>query len=145
MDNVQEDSDLTKRRASGKMQTILVIDDDRDILALDRAILEMDGYSVITARCGADGLDVLNRTEKIDLILLDLCMDKMSGFGFLKELEKQKPQLLAKVPVVFVTGMASVPNSPAVGVINKPYEIDTFLYDVRTFIKGGVKSYGYLH
>ncbi len=64
---------------------ILVVDDDPDILDAITMILESQGYVVVTARDGVDGLATF-KAEKPDLMLLDLMMPKMDGFAVCKEL-----------------------------------------------------------
>jgi FixJ family two-component response regulator len=50
-------------------------------------------------------------------------------------LEKERPEIIENVPVVFVTGMGEVPESKAVGFIRKPTDMDKFLKAVHSFIK----------
>ncbi len=67
---------------SGKM---LVVDNDPDILDAVAMILESQGYEVVTARDGVEGLANL-KAEHPDLMILDLLMPKMDGFAVCKEL-----------------------------------------------------------
>ena len=108
-------------------QSILVIDDSSEMLTLQKAILEQDGFDVFTAQGGADALNVLSQIEDPSLILLDMQMEDMSGLDFLSKLEKEKPEILEHVPVVFLSGMEPPPASKAVGYIQKFPDIDIFL------------------
>jgi len=120
-----------------KQKSILVIDDNRDILFCDQIILERAGYEVSTAASGKEGLAVLAEGTVPDLILLDMRMLDMSGIEFLETLEKQKPEILENVPVVFLTNMDQVPESKASGFIRKDKSIESLLEDVDHFLKTG--------
>ncbi len=64
---------------------ILLVDDDPDILEAMSVVLTGHGYTVVTARDGREGLVKL-RSEKPDLMVLDLMMPKMDGFAVCEEL-----------------------------------------------------------
>ena len=81
-------------------KTILLVDDDRNLVALMGRKLEAEGYTVLTAADGRDGLTKA-RTGGPDLVLLDLVMPGMNGFEVLKGL-KASPET-AQVPVVMLT------------------------------------------
>ncbi len=82
-------------------RTVLVIEDDsatRDLLC--RSVSSV-GYNAEAAVNGQDGLDWLARNPAPDLILLDLMMPNLDGFGFLRELRKHRAY--DRLPVVIVT------------------------------------------
>ncbi len=116
-------------------KSILAIDDNAEQLYLNRLILESEGYEVFTALGGSEALSLLSEIKTPDLILLDLQMADMSGPDFLKILEEKKPEILEKVPVVFLTAMDEVPPSNAKGSIRKPIDLDKFTESVFRFIK----------
>jgi len=64
---------------------ILVVDDDKNIRRLLKAVLETEGYIVSTAENGEDALEFMDR-EVIDLVILDIMMPKMNGYEFTKVL-----------------------------------------------------------
>ena len=80
--------------------TILVIDDEVDILDLLEMILELEGYCVITAGDGNQGLQ-LAKTHRPDLILLDLMMPEMDGFEVVERLRQD--ERWKSIPIVVVT------------------------------------------
>ena len=123
-----------------KRKSVLVIDDDAALLELNKTILEMEDYEVFIALSGAAALSLLEKIAQPDLILLDMRMEDMSGPEFLLELEKNRPDIIESVQVVFVTGLEEVPASKAIGFIRKPYGIDTFLEAVHRFIEIGASS-----
>jgi DNA-binding response OmpR family regulator len=79
--------------------TILVIDDDPDIRADLRMILEDQGYRVITAPDGQSGLK-LALTERLDLIICDMMMPKMSGFIVLERVKQNEQK---SIPFIMLT------------------------------------------
>lgn len=78
-------------------QTILVVDDEPEIVKLVRAYLEAAGYRVVTAKDGREAL-VVTRHEKPDLIILDLTMPEMDGLEFTRRLRQEKD-----TPVIMLT------------------------------------------
>lgn len=77
--------------------TVLVIDDDEDIVTLMRDFLEADGYRVITASDGHEGLRAL-RENAVDCVLLDVMMPGPSGFEVLRTIRET-----SDVPVLFLS------------------------------------------
>jgi len=84
------------------MSVILCIDDDRDVRNLLGKILTDAGYAVITAEDGRQGLAEA-RKNKPDLILLDVMMPDIDGFGVCSQL--QVDQETAYIPVIFLTAL----------------------------------------
>src|SRR5436309_10874072 len=81
-------------------KTILLVDDDQEIVESMRAVLENKGYRILVARDGNSGLTVAER-ENPDLIVLDMMMPKKSGFLVLEKL-KGRPGGL--IPTIMITG-----------------------------------------
>ncbi|WP_319405331.1 response regulator [uncultured Desulfosarcina sp.] len=82
-----------------KQVNILVIDDDADVCKLMSRLLEPQGYRVITATTGEEGL-LHVQNDSVNLALLDLEMPVMSGPEFIRELRKNHKD----IPVIVVTG-----------------------------------------
>jgi DNA-binding response OmpR family regulator len=78
-------------------QTVLVVDDEPEIVKLVRAYLEAAGYRVVTAKDGREAL-LVTRHEKPDLIILDLTMPEMDGLEFTRRLRQEK-----NTPVIMLT------------------------------------------
>jgi DNA-binding response OmpR family regulator len=83
-----------------QQRTILLVDDDHEIIESMRTILENKGYRVLVARDGNSGLMVAER-ENPDLLILDMMMPKKSGFLVLEKL-KSRPGGL--IPTIMITG-----------------------------------------
>ncbi|MFQ3381585.1 two-component system response regulator GlrR, partial [Escherichia coli] len=82
--------------------------DDPGLLKLLGLRLTSEGYSVVTAESGAEGLRVLNR-EKVDLVISDLRMDEMDGMQLFAEIQKVQPGM----PVIILTAHGSIPDAVA--------------------------------
>jgi PAS domain S-box-containing protein len=90
------------RKSSSRKPTVLVIDDDRAATDLIQVILENEGYRVLKAYQGTDGIEMAAR-ERPDLIILDLIMPETSGFNVAYQL-KQIPATRA-IPIIILTSM----------------------------------------
>lgn len=82
---------------------ILVCDDERHIVRLIQVNLEQQGYNVVTAYDGKEGLEKV-QSEKPDLLVLDVMMPYMDGFEVLKNLRRE-PETEA-LPVIMLTAKA---------------------------------------
>jgi two-component system chemotaxis sensor kinase CheA len=87
-----------KTRAAG----ILVVDDSITSRSLERSILEAHGYRVRTAVDGVEALELL-RAEKADLIVTDIQMPRLDGFGFVEALKADSG--LKGIPVIIVSSL----------------------------------------
>ena len=113
-------------------KTILIVDDERVIREALQQVLELEGYTVLTAANGKEALDVLKHTALPSLILLDLMMPVMTGWDFLAA--KEADAELAPIPVLVITaaGAAAQTIAPRVsGLVNKPFEVDLLLEQIR--------------
>ncbi len=91
------------------VDTVLLVDDDEQMLYLNEAFLSAEGYRVLKASDGDEAQELLrNTTEEIATIVLDWTMPRMSGIDLLKWV-KQQPNL-EQIPVVMFTGMANPEN-----------------------------------
>lgn len=110
--------------------SILIIEDEKDILDSLREVLDFEGYKVFCARNGQEALESLDKIPTPNLILLDMLMPKMNG----KEFRKAQLRIprLAKIPVVVM----SADNTPAtsfadinssINYLKKPLDIDDLL------------------
>lgn len=90
---------MTQRGA----KKILIVEDERDILQLVKMYLEKEGFHTLTAATGSEGLK-LARTEKPDLLILDLMLPEMDGLEVCKRL-RSAPET-AMVPIIMLTAKA---------------------------------------
>jgi CheY-like chemotaxis protein len=117
---------------------ILVVDDDENILSLERTILEQKGFDVTAAAGGAEALKLL-AGQVFDLVLLDVMMPEIDGFTVCRKI-KEDPRL-KDVPVIFLTAkgggeaLAEGFESGAVMYINKPFTANKLLTIVNTMLE----------
>jgi CheY-like chemotaxis protein len=84
---------------------ILVVDDDPDIIKAATRVLESQGYQVISALNGEECLERIREGEP-DLIILDLLMPKLDGFGVCRELRENAEYAdYAGIPVLIATAV----------------------------------------
>ena len=117
-------------------KTILIVEDEEAVRELEKFILEQQGYDVMEAR---DGLEGLAKAEfrRPDLILLDLMMPDVSGGRMYDEM-KEHPTT-SGIPIVVVTGKPDAHEmfDDQIGpddVIMKPFDADTLLGRIRHHI-----------
>src|SRR5579863_8544168 len=72
---------------------ILLVDDDPSIVTLVSAILEMNGYDVVSASNGAQALNIAQKDERIGLVLSDVVMPGMTGVQLCECLKALRPNL----------------------------------------------------
>lgn len=113
-------------------RTILVVDDDHEILHAIRAMLESKGYRVITANDGNAGINVAER-ERPDMVIVDMMMPKKSGFLVLERLKKN-PQPPRIIMITANEGGRHRAYAEMLGVddyIRKPFAMDKLLESVK--------------
>lgn len=85
------------------METILIVDDEKNYLTILSAILEDEGFEVLTAQGGQEALEI-HKTSDLDLILTDMKMPLMDGIQLLENLKSVDPDL----PVIMMTAHGTV-------------------------------------
>jgi two-component system, OmpR family, copper resistance phosphate regulon response regulator CusR len=122
---------------------ILVIEDEPRILAFLAHGLEAEGFSVVGAKDGEEGLR-LARELPCDLVLLDLLLPKLDGLSVLRELE----QAQCGVPVVIVSARADVSTKlrgfgfGARDYLTKPFSFDELLARIRVHLGPALRENG---
>ena len=118
--------------------TILLVDDEKDILELLKYNLEKEGYRVLTASNGRQAVGLDN--SKTDLIVLDVMMPELDGWETCRSLRKNPDT--AHIPVIFLTAKDSEIDE-VVGLelgaddyITKPVKVRTFIARVKKALRG---------
>lgn len=119
---------------TSKKKTILLIEDDMDVLGMMVRHLEHQGYNVITAGDGMEGLKKLE-SEDYDLVITDIVMPYVSGVGVVAAIKSKKPH----IPVIAVTGYGKEPEAAAMEknadmVLAKPVKISVLNEYVRELL-----------
>ena len=94
---------------AAEQKKILIVDDEPDVVAYLEMLLKDHGYETVSAGNGEDGLEQL-RSQRPDLVTLDISMPRTSGVRFYKEV-KSDPDL-ASVPIVIVTAVTGYAGDP---------------------------------
>jgi len=114
------------------METILIVEDKESMARMLKDTLESEGYRVISANNGVEGMKYL-KDSRIDLVLTDLKLPEKDGLEVLK-LSKEENQM---VPVIVMTAFGSVETAVhamkegAFDFITKPFDIDHLLMLIR--------------
>lgn len=123
---------------NGKMETILVIEDNEEVRHLTKEMLKTLGYNIMVANDGLEGIDVfIKNKDSIDLIILDSIMPKKNGNDVFAQIRIHKPH----VPVIFITGNNpdKIQYSPMedknMEIIQKPCGIETLSKKLRKFLE----------
>jgi DNA-binding response OmpR family regulator len=117
---------------------VLLVDDDAEIIESLRLALEANGYEVLVARDGNQGLALTER-ENPDLVILDMMMPKRSGFLVLERLRRTQE---VSPPVIMITaneGNRHKAYAEMLGVdeyLRKPFPMDKLLESVKRLVGG---------
>jgi DNA-binding response OmpR family regulator len=126
-------------------KTVLLVDDDAEIVQGMRVVLESRGYRVLTANDGNAGL-ALAEKEQPDLVIVDMMMPKKSGFIVLEKLKSRKESAPRVVMITANEGSRHRAYAELLGVdeyIRKPFGMDQLLDTVQRLCPledGGNKS-----
>ncbi|HEY0724320.1 MAG TPA: response regulator [Pyrinomonadaceae bacterium] len=124
----------------GKLELILLVDDDEEILTIASHILTYEGYKVVAAKNGFDALKIYGHLGgKIRLVILDFFLPVMDGDAIFDELRALNP----RIDVVLSSGFAEQSKLNAMlaqglrGFIPKPYTSEKLLEQVRSTLDAG--------
>ncbi|MCC7476312.1 MAG: response regulator [Pirellulales bacterium] len=119
---------------SGKR--ILLVDDDAEIIESLRLALEANGYTVLVARDGNQGL-ALSERENPDLVILDMMMPKRSGFLVLEKMRRTRDTPMRVIMITANEGTRHKAYAEMLGVddyIRKPFPMDRLIDSVQRLI-----------
>jgi DNA-binding response OmpR family regulator len=117
---------------------ILIVDDEPDAVLMLTMRLEANGYAVISAADGEKGLEKA-RSEKPDLILLDVMMPKIDGYQVCRLLKFDKN--FRHIPIIMITARTQdedkkvARDTGADAYITKPYEAKELLATIKNLLK----------
>lgn len=114
------------------MPSILIVDDERGVVELLRNRLQAVGYTVHVAFDGQQGLEAA-RTQKPDLIILDIMMPQMDGYSFVQEM-RLDPHLI-HTPIIVTTAKTHLQDlfkeSGVRHYLVKPFDAETLMRAVQ--------------
>ncbi len=114
------------------METILVVDDEKNYLLVLSAVLEEEGYEVLTTVSGLEALEI-QKSSDIDLVLTDMKMPGMDGIELLERVKERDPDL----PVILMTAHGTVDKAVeamqkgAYTYVLKPFDNDRLILYVK--------------
>ena len=116
-------------------QTILVVDDEKEILTFIKEMLENEGYSVTLCDNGNEAIHYYSKNQhKVDIVVLDMIMPELSGTQIFETLRK----INKKARVIIMTGFAidketnEVLKKGAFSILKKPFTRLKLLHHVQT-------------
>ena len=125
--------------------SVLVVDDDPTILATVADALDLEGYPVLTAANGQEALDALDRAERASrprLVLLDMRMPVLDGWGFVRALRERRLNLAVVVMTAASDARRWAREIEAQAVLPKPFELDDLLDAVKQLCSAEQASSG---
>jgi len=120
------------QRSEGEhqQQSVLVVDDEREIVALLSVLLEEEGYRVVPAFDGAEAWNLAS-AQHPDLVISDVMMPRMSGLELVSRL-RGADNALADTPVILMSAVSQATSTEGVAFLPKPFDLDRVLSLVST-------------
>lgn len=109
---------------------VLIVDDEPNIRQLLSNFLGYEGYVVEAAEDGQAALEVIERAVPT-LILLDLNMPVLDGWGFLQELDRRGLRLPVVIMTAGLAGRETAEKYGAIGYLGKPFDLDDLLATIH--------------
>ena len=116
---------------------ILIVEDDPDLRTILKLQLLSQDYEVVEAGNGAEGFAAI-QSQAPDMVILDLMMPVMDGFGFLKRV--RSIMTMTEVPILILTASEDERNKlrgfqyQADGYMSKPYDLDALSAEVARML-----------
>lgn len=114
------------------METVLIVDDEKNYTRILGAVLEEEGFEILTANSGPEALEILEGSD-VDLVLTDMKMPMMDGIQLLEEIKTRD----AELPVIMMTAHGTVDKAVeamqkgAYSYILKPFDNDRLIIYVK--------------
>ena len=118
--------------------TILLVEDEEGLRALNARGLSSRGYTVVEAGNGVEAIEVLEKQGDVDLVVSDVVMPEMDGPTLLKELRRRNP----KIKIIFVSGYAeeafqkNLPEQEQYEFLAKPFTLKQLVTKVKETMAG---------
>lgn len=113
------------------MKKILIVEDDVAIAGMMETLLKLEGYAVITARDGEEGVQALQRNPDVGVVLLDMMMPQYNGWHFLDYLRSTQGSL----PVIVVSAYREIARSvKPTAFVPKPVQLENLLGAIEKLV-----------
>ncbi|MCG2725364.1 MAG: response regulator [Elusimicrobia bacterium] len=120
-----------------KAKKILIVEDSKSMSAVLQEVLESQGYEVTWANNGIDGIR-LAKSEKPDLILLDLLLPKLNGYEVCNAVKRNNSTRHIKILIISTLGdkdhMEKAKLCGAKNFMKKPYNLQDLLTEIKNII-----------
>ena len=127
-------------RPADHQRSILLVDDEDQVLQTTRAMLEESGFTVVTAADGVEGVEVFrNQAARLSAVVLDMNMPHMDGAEAFRQMHRIAPG----VPVILTSGfdeqdaVSEFTGAGLAGFIQKPYRMKALLQKIEDAIAAG--------
>jgi len=126
----------------GVKKSILIIDDFEESVEIMQERLVRQGYDVMVAYDGENGLEMASE-KKPDLILLDIMLPRMDGWEVLEKLKKDEG--VSSIPVIYMTAYTTIQyegerkramQAGAADFLKKPFDLDELVRKINDCIRG---------
>ncbi|MBF0518960.1 MAG: sigma-54-dependent Fis family transcriptional regulator [Nitrospirae bacterium] len=116
---------------------ILIVEDEKSMNEILRMLLEGEGYEVVSAYDGREGLEAVKK-DIFDIVLTDIKMPVQTGFEVLREVKEQSPETIVIMITAFGTTEDAIEamKAGAYDYVNKPFKID----EIRLIIKKALEK-----
>jgi DNA-binding response OmpR family regulator len=127
---------------SASTQTVLVVDDERKLREMLRVYFEQEGYRIVEAANGREAL-LIARREKPDIVILDLMMPELDGYGFMRLFTRE-----SQTPVIILTAKVADTDKilglelGADDYMTKPFNVRELLARLRAVLRRVGKAPG---
>ena len=111
--------------------TILIVDDEKNIRRTLRMILEGEGFEVLEAGSAEEGLPLIDE-RAVDLVVLDVRLPGMTGVEFVRQV-KHDPRF-ADVPVLLMSAYGDPARHAADGFLAKPFDVENLTAEVQRLL-----------
>ena len=134
-EQAQDTETIADIQAPSRQASILIVDDEPALLALNKEILSQQGYRIIAVENAHDALEVLDK-EAVDLLISDVIMPDMDGCQLLAIIHEKHPQVITQLASGFTGEHHAnelIDNHPT-EILHKPYTAQTLLNRVSELL-----------
>ena len=112
--------------------TILIVDDEEDVVKLLETVLATEGYAVLITTKPSDAVAICTQTRRVDLLITDVTMPRISGYDLAQTIFKLQPSAKA----LFVSGYPQniAGDEPRMSFLAKPFLPRQLVTTVRTLL-----------
>ncbi len=130
-------SDPYQTPLQGGTETIMIVEDEDDLLQIMQTILGQYGYKVLTASNGKEALETIDKLpEKVQMVISDIIMPEMNGLDLYRYVMERRPDL----PFIFITGYTTefIIRAEDTGefteLLQKPFKMNDLAVKVRSML-----------